>query len=121
MNRHTFAAAAVLAAFSLPALAQDATTLACANAGNRYLVGEYACIAACHGNRRLARCDMVAERASWTYVSDACPSAMINPPWPSDWTEVPAVAAMTPVPLVVNMSAISPDAAPRIAAFTHQL
>ena len=39
-------------------------------------------IAACHGKRRLARCDAIAEKASWTYISDACPSAMINPPWP---------------------------------------
>lgn len=90
-------------------------TLVCTNAGVQYSVGEYACIPACRGQRRLARCDTVAERASWTYVDDACPSAMIiNPPWPSDWTEVPVVAVMTPIPLVVNLSAIAPDIAPKI-------
>ena len=89
------------------------------NAGSQYGVGEFACIAACHQQRRLARCDVVSEAASWTYVSEACPSAMIiNPPWPSDWSEVPAVAAMSPIPLTVNMTAIPPDMPLRLAALT---
>ncbi len=104
-----------------PAVAQDAAappvaTALCMNAGAQYKVGEYACIAACHGQRRLARCDAVAQAASWTYVSDACPSAMIVPVWPSDWTERPAVAAMTPIPVTVTMSAIDPSIAPRIGS-----
>lgn len=114
----------VLTALGGPALAQDqqsppgqgGTSLACTNAGSQYKVGEFACIAACHQQRRLARCDVVSEKASWTYVSEACPSAMIiNPPWPSDWTEVPAVAAMSPVPVVVNYSALPPEM-PRLMA-----
>ena len=114
--------AALAAAFAAEfAVAQDAT-LICSNAGVQYELGDYACIAACHGRRRLARCDAVAERASWTYVSDACPSAMIiNPPWPSDWTEVPAVADMTPIPLTVNLSAISPEIAPTIGSHWPRL
>jgi len=108
--------AAGVALCASAALAQDKATLICTNAGIQYQPGEYACIPACHGQRRLARCDTVAERASWTYVSDACPSAMIiNPPWPSDWTELPVASAMTPIPLVVNLSAIDPQIAPRIA------
>ncbi len=106
---------------AVPALAQDAaappvSTAVCTNAGNQYKVGEYACIAACHGERRLARCDAVAQAASWTYVSNACPSAMINPAWPSDWTEMPAVADMTPRPVTVIMSAIDPTIAPLIGS-----
>jgi hypothetical protein len=106
-----------------PALAEDApaaSSLVCMNAGTRYKVGEYACIAACHGQRRLARCDAVAQSASWTYVSDACPSAMINPAWPSDWTETPATADMTPRPVAVRMSAIDPKIAPLIGAHFTQ-
>jgi hypothetical protein len=106
-----------------PALAEDAptaSTLVCTNAGTQYKVGEYACIAACHGQRRLARCDAVAQSASWTYVSDACPSAMINPAWPSDWTETPALADMTPLPVTVRMSAIDPQIAPLIGSHFRQ-
>lgn len=116
-----------LALLALPALAQDdaqpggeSASLVCVNGGSRYSVGEFACIAACHQQRRLARCDVVSDAASWTYVSDACPSAMINPPWPSDWSEVPAVAAMTPIPLVVNSSAMSPVLPLALAALANQ-
>ena len=114
--RRSLTAACFLAAgfLSLPASAQ--TGLVCLNAGNSYKVGEFACIAACHGKRRLARCDAVAEKASWTYVSDVCPSAMIVPPWPSDWSEIPAVTAMSPIPYTLNSSAIAPEIAVRIVA-----
>ena len=90
------------------------TALVCVNAGISYKIGEFACIAACHGQRRLARCDAVAEKGSWTYVSEICPSAMIVPPWPSDWTEIPAVTAMSPKPVVVNMSVPTPEIARHI-------
>ena len=107
----------LLAVLAGPAAVQDAgaqdqgttTTLACTNAGMQYKVGEFACIAACHQRRRLARCDAVAEKASWTYVEESCPTAMLNPPWPSDWSEIPVLTAMSPTPLIVNMTAIPPD------------
>ena len=94
-----------------PAVAQDqGPGPLCRNAGNTYAVGEFACIAACHQQRRLARCDVVLNNTSWTYVSETCPSAMIiNPPWPSDWNEVPAVTAMTPIPVTVTYSAFPPE------------
>ena len=95
-----------------PVAAQDQQEigLSCVNAGNRYAVGEFACIAACHQQRRLARCDMVLDNTSWTYVSETCPSAMIiNPPWPSDWSEVPAVTVMSPAPVTVTYSAFPPE------------
>jgi hypothetical protein len=106
-----------------PAIAQDqeTTTLACTNAGIQYKVGEFACIAACHQQRRLARCDAVAANASWTYVEESCPTAMINAPWPSDWSEIPAVTAMSPRPLVVNLTAIPPDDRMAFADFGKSL
>jgi hypothetical protein len=128
-------AAGILTALSaVPAAAQDApatpltpalpstsappaaTPAVCMSAGNTYKAGDYACIPACHGQRRLARCDVVGQAASWTYVSNACPSAMINAPWPSDWTELPAPTDMTPLPVNVRMSAIDPKIAPLIGS-----
>lgn len=117
VTRHLIRAAVLAILAAGPVLAQDGLTLAtCQNAGTQYKVGEYACIAACHGARRLARCDALAQTASWTYVSDACPSAMINPAWPSDWTEKPAVTLMTPIPVTVTMSAIAAEIAPRVGS-----
>jgi hypothetical protein len=109
---------AALALIATPAFAQEApqssppsssTTLACMNAGQSYSVGDFACIAACHGQRRLARCDAVSQTATWTYVQESCPTTMINPPWPSEWTEVPALAAMSPAPVNVNRSVAPAD------------
>ena len=83
----------------------------------KYVIGELACIAASHGQRRLGRCDLVSGAATWTYLSEARPSAMIiNSPWPTDWSEIPAVAAMTPIPIRVNSSAIAAAIAPKIFA-----
>ncbi len=131
-------AAGILTALSaLPAAAQDAPATptlpaapavpatpfppaaspsVCLSAGNTYHVGEYACIPACHGQRRLARCDTSGQLASWTYVSNACPSAMINTPWPSDWSALPVPTDMTPLPETVRMSAIDPKIAPLIGS-----
>jgi len=111
-RRSLLAAAALLLAPAAPASAE--TALVCVNAGITYEIGEFACIAACRGQRRLARCDAVADKASWTYVSEICPSAMIVPPGPSDRTEIPAVTAMSPKPVVVNMSVPTPAIARHI-------
>jgi hypothetical protein len=108
------------AAPSSPAVPPGATAAVCTSAGVDYQVGEFACIPACHGQRRLARCDAISTRASWTYVSEACPSAMINAPWPSDWSETPVAAEMSPVPVAVNMSAIDPAIAPLIGSHYRQ-
>ena len=109
----------ILAALAAgPVLAQDVApqSATCLNSGNQYKVGEYACIAACHGARRLARCDAVAQTASWTYVSDACPSAMA-PPSIMDATNKPLSVAMTPIPLSIEhvMSEMSPGAWMRLS------
>lgn len=74
-----FAAGLVIAAGS--ASAQDASSapqLACTAAGLSYKVGEIACVPACHEARRLARCDGGTDGASWTYISDACPTASLS-------------------------------------------
>ena len=109
--RVMIAAVSCLAAGS--ALAAENATPVCLNAGNQYKVGEYACIAACHGQRRLARCDAAADQAeaSWTFVSNACPSALL-PRSPSDATGLPLAVAMTPIPLPIEhlMSEMAPSA-----------
>ena len=113
--RSLVSVAAFIAATATGA-AQEAT-LACSNAGASYQIGDLACIAACHEQRRLARCDLVSGAATWTYVSESCPSAMIlNQPWPSDWSQIPAIAAMSPIPIKVNSSAIAAAIAPKIFA-----
>ncbi len=131
MTRLWVASAVILAAaFAAgPAAAQNAPSQppqapanavqSCTSGGLTYQVGEYACLPACHGERRLAQCEVsvTTKQPLWTYVSDGCPSAMIiNPPWPSDWTETPVATNMTPLPVKVNMSAISPAIAPRIGS-----
>ena len=69
-------------AATLPAFAAE-VTLVCTNAGNQYQVGDYACLPACHGRQRYARCDSIAENATWTYISDVCPMALFTPKAPA--------------------------------------
>jgi hypothetical protein len=94
--------------------AQEAS-LSCTNAGNTYKVGEFACVAACHGARRLARCDMVLKSATWTYVSEVCPSARFVPGPPAEASQIPTVVAMSPLPGPLKISTIAADMSPRIA------
>lgn len=96
------------AAASVPAPAAEAT-LVCMNAGRQYQVGDYACIPACHGRQRYARCDAVAENASWTYISDVCPVALLAPAQPRAASLAPVNSRMTPLPLNIPLSAISPE------------
>jgi hypothetical protein len=104
---------------SQPRQAPAAAPQSCSSGGVQYAVGEYACLPACHGERRLAQCEInvTTKQPLWTYVSDACPSAVIiNPRWPSDWSETPVATDMTPLPVNVKMSAISPAIAPKIGS-----
>ncbi|MCB1488744.1 MAG: hypothetical protein KDJ88_14975 [Bauldia sp.] len=84
------------------------------SAGNQYQVGDYACIPACHGRQRFARCDSVADSATWTYISDVCPSALLTPKTPPA-SFAPVTTAMSPVPYDIPLSAIAPDFVERIA------
>ncbi|HZP19172.1 MAG TPA: hypothetical protein VFB16_03105 [Bauldia sp.] len=104
-------AAALAADNPATPITPGASAAVCRNAGNVYKVGEFACIAACHGERRLARCDAGAQMGSWTFVSNVCPSAML-PPSPSDANVIPVAVAMTPIPLPIEhkMSEMSPEA-----------
>jgi hypothetical protein len=104
----------LLGSTSLPAVAQD-TSSTCSNAGRSYTLGQTVCIAACHGARRLARCDMVVETASWVYISEVCPSALFIPPPPTDLSQTPLIAAMTPLPGPLKMSAIAPAISVQLA------
>jgi hypothetical protein len=114
MATRLFLGTLFLAAVSaVSAAAQDAkpSSALCLNSGNEYKVGEYACISACHGARRLARCDAVAQTASWTYVADACPSAMAPPSLMYSCAK-PIVTAMSPslLPIERRVSEMSSGA-----------
>jgi hypothetical protein len=62
--------------FSTP----DTQNLSCIANGQAYVPGEIACVPACHGRQRLARCDALADAsADWTTISDSCPSARATP------------------------------------------
>ena len=102
------------------ASAQDVAAT-CTNAGNIYKVGDFACIAACHGARRLARCDMLSTQASWTYVSDVCPSAWLVPGPPDNASQLPVVAAMTPLPGPLKINTIAPDMATVLASYRVEI
>lgn len=111
----TFFFATFLAASStaLPAIAAEATAF-CLNAGNRYQVGDYACLPGCHGRQRYARCDAATQAASWTYISDVCPMALFTPDTPNDVTVAPVVTAMSPIPYEITSCAIDPEIGARL-------
>jgi hypothetical protein len=107
------ALAVSIAALAAPATAQDATPI-CLNAGHQYQVGDYACLPGCHGRQRYARCDVLGAAASWTYISEVCPIAMIEPQLPRGAT-LTVTTAMSPIPYQVTMSAIAPEIEARIS------
>jgi hypothetical protein len=86
-----------IAVWALALTAVQAQEASCTNAGNVYQIGDVACIAACHGQRQLARCDRVADATKWTQLPDACPSAMrLDATRVARWSAIPA--PMTPIP-----------------------
>jgi hypothetical protein len=103
----------LVALSAAPAVAQDATAI-CLNAGHQYQVGDYACLPGCHGRQRYARCDALGTNASWTYISEVCPIAVLSPPEPRGTSMRPVVTAMSPIPYSVTMSAIAPEIEERI-------
>jgi len=108
------AAAMMAAVVSVPGAGAQEATLVCTNAGNTYKVGEFACVAACHGARRLARCDLILKTATWTYVSEVCPSARFVPGPPAEASQIPTLVAMSPLPGPLKISEIPPEISPRI-------
>jgi hypothetical protein len=108
-------AALIVAGMTIaPAVAQDADPI-CRNAGNVYKIGDFACIAACHGARRLAQCKQASYGTTWIYVSDVCPSAHIVPPPLDNASPIPTVTAMTPLPGPLKISELSPEISLRLA------
>jgi hypothetical protein len=80
---------AVLAAFVfgagyagmvLTANGQEAAPITCIAQGRDYRIGDIACIPACHGQQRLAKCEQTNNGGvTWTSISDTCPQAMHTP------------------------------------------
>lgn len=70
--------AAALTAGCLAAAAQDVTPATCAADGRNYQPGEIACIPACHGQQRLAKCERTDGGVSWTNISESCPNANLH-------------------------------------------
>ncbi|MEP0320652.1 hypothetical protein [Bauldia litoralis] len=103
-----------MAALATMPLAAAEASLICTNAGNRYQVGDYACLPGCHGRQRYARCDAVSQNASWTYVSDVCPMAMFTPETPDGVTVAPVTTAMSPIPYDITSCAIDPEIEARL-------
>lgn len=110
----TWGAVLSLLLFAAPASSQDATPI-CINAGHQYRVGDYACLPGCHGRQRYARCDVLGTAASWTYISEVCPIALLSPVLPEK-ASLSVATAMSPIPYQVTMSAIPPEIAERISA-----
>ena len=91
------------AATPIPRDAPDQSTpqsMSCIANGQAYSPGEIACVPACHGRQRLARCDAIAQSADWTTISDACPSARLTPLPPGNpaYPTVLACTLMTDAP-----------------------
>ena len=107
-------AAGLLIAAAMPAFAQDATPT-CINAGNRYQGGDYACLPACHGRQRYARCDALGGAATWTYVSEVCPMALLSQR-PPEMATLSVKTAMSPIPFAVAVSLVPPEAAARMSS-----
>ena len=60
----------------------------CLYQGKKFEQGEFVCIRV-DGATRLARCDMLLNNSSWTFLKGGCPTARL----------APAPATMTPVSL----------------------
>lgn len=69
-----------LGAACFAAQGQEMSRITCAAGGQIYDVGDVACIPACHGQQQLAKCEQAGAGASWTSISNSCPSALIKTP-----------------------------------------
>jgi hypothetical protein len=98
-------------ALAVPAVAEDGKRApTCLFGGERYALGELACITNCPHQARLVRCEMSLNNTSWTHVSDVCPITM---------NTAPAVVAMTPRPTASGHGALASAAPDATAAFPN--
>jgi hypothetical protein len=95
----TLPAGAVENAPATPIAPPAQATTICMSRGQQYKIGDYACLPGCHGRQRYARCDAIAEAASWTFISDVCPMADLAPPAPGAYSPAPVVTAMNEIPV----------------------
>ena len=75
--------AAMLVFSGQGSMAQDITPTNCAADGRLYDPGDVACIPACHGQQRLAKCERTDSGVGWTPISESCPNAMNFTPYRS--------------------------------------
>ena len=74
MGLRLLIALAALAASSAPLVAANGFDCRCIYQSKYFEQGETVCIRA-YGTARLARCDMVLNNSSWTFLADECPQA----------------------------------------------
>jgi len=70
-------AAPLLVAVALPAVA-GGIDCRCRYQGKYFEQGETVCIRV-DGRAKLARCEMLLNNSSWTFLRNGCPSAMMTP------------------------------------------
>lgn len=68
-----------LSGYCVNAQETEATPATCVADGRSYAPGEIACIPACYGQQRLAKCEQTETGAGWTNISARCPIAMSPP------------------------------------------
>ena len=77
------AALALVILLALPAAATAGPECRCRYQGKEFEQGALACIRI-GATTRLARCDMLLNNSSWTFIKDGCPSAALTP-LPEGW------------------------------------
>jgi hypothetical protein len=69
--------------------------------GERYALGELACITVCPQQARLVRCEMSLNNTSWTHVSDVCPITLNVAPATLAQSAAPYTALPPEMPLTL--------------------
>ena len=102
MLRRLVIGTAALAALTVPALAgQNGIACRCLYQGKTFEQGETVCIRV-DGRSRLARCDMVLNNSSWTFLTarNGCPTALMSPLPPRPASPLAATARTNPISLL---------------------